>query len=684
VSSRSPRSIAGLLPGAGLLACALLSSSARPHGGTFPPPPPEPTGPPHNPGPGYSGPAGPGPAPSGPSSPGTAGAIPAGTPTGSPPKSPSTGANGRGPGPSTGAQAQGADSWETWWWFNKDPYLEIKKAVAKTNETAGGDGGTPHAAAGGIPSRALVRQKVVPALVHLLESERANDTTTGALMALARIGEPADLPSEASAAPRMVRALADANQEIAETSALALGILRNEGSIPTLADLLAAQQTGRTLVRSREVSSRTRAFAAYGLGLAALDSKQNRTRQLIARGLIDALQDGRSPSDVQVAAVIGLSLDPLEVEPVESTTAPWISRQTLLRFLLRFVAEPRSDRTARVHALTALARLADEVPAPLRSEVVECLLGFIEKEPKAETELQESAVQGLGRLAGTGNGAADRKARAAILRAFDAADPQIRAFAMISAAELGGRCGDDAPGTECRSALSSELARGRSSSRSWAALALGLFERIRLDRSLPSSEPTRRALRDWFSAARGRSEVGSGALALGLCRELRAEKLLRARLADSSEDTGQGFVALALGMIGASDSVGELRDLVRASRYRPQLLEQVAEALALLGDKETAVSIAGLLAEARGLAAQSSYAGALGFVGDARCVDPLIDLMQRKELPASARGLAAAALGGVAEERLLPWRTSISFGLNYRAVTASLLSGDGTGILEIL
>src|SRR5260221_12554783 len=474
LSRRIPRVVSWLA------APALLVSSAFSHGGVFPPPPPD-TPPVHPTGAGYSGPSAPGPSGGGSRSPGSV-ATPASSPgADTAPKSPATGSNGRGPGNATGgAQAQGADSWEAWWYFNKDPYLELKRAVAAANATSGGDGVSRDSSRSALPSRDVVRQRVIPALFHLLETERANDTTTGALMALARIGEPADLPPEASAIPRMIHALSDANQEIAETSALALGILRSEPALPSVVDLLDGGTPARNLVKSKEVSQRTRAFAAYGLGLAARETKLNRTRQMIARTLLDTLADGHSNADVQVAAVIGLSLDSLDVEPVESTTAPWISRQTLLRFFMRFAAEGKTDRLVRAHALTALARLSDGAPTTIRVEVEEFLLGSLNKDAKAEPEAILSALQGLGRLAGPGNAAEDRKARAALYRALDASDPQARAFALIALAEIGGRADDD--GGECRSALSNQVTHARSSSRACAAGAPGLLERIRTDR----------------------------------------------------------------------------------------------------------------------------------------------------------------------------------------------------------
>ena len=138
------------------------------------------------------------------------------------------------------------------------------------------------------------------------------------------------------------------------------------------------------------------------------------------------------------------------------------------------------------------------------------------------------------------------------------------------------------------------------------------------------------------------------------------------------------------GVVAAAQHVGHLPPAEVGWAGELRLLEQAAVGLALLGDEEIGLQVAKLLAEARGLAAQASLSGALGFIGDARAVDPLLALVARKDLSASARGLAAAALGRVADEELLPWSASISCGVNYRATTPSLLAGDGTGLLEIL
>lgn len=673
-----------------LLAAALIGGGALAHGGSVPPAPGPWTGPGDVP-PAPRGPA----APAGPSAP----AAPAGPSTTGPgpsapggPRGPATGGARRG-GVATGeSDPFGFATWEAWWHFNKDPFLELKRAVSRNVRTAGADD-VVAAAGSGIPSAdlvgmGLVRTRIVPALLQLLEDERANDVTTGALIALARIGEPADLPEASSAIPRIVRALADPNQEIAETAALALGILRAEAGIAPLTDLLEGGERGRKLVGGKDVDTRTRAFAAFGLGLAAERAPQNRTRQLVARSLIAVLDDPKANREIHVACVLALSLDRIDAEAVESASAPWISRQTVVRTLIEVFSDADRNHLVRAHAATAIGRLARDAPPALRSVALELFVLALKKSSRLENEVVSSTIQALGLLADTSLSAPDRAARAALVRALDEGDPQARAFAMIALAEVGARTHGDGTGEaaeiECRSALVGEILRGKSTSKPWAVIALGLHERRRADRGGQASENARQVLLDWLASARGRNEIGSGSIALGLCRETRAAKILMSKLADTNDDTGQGYVALALGMIGHAQAVPALRNVVQAARYRPTLLEQAAEALALLGDRENSPALARQVGEARGAAAQAALAGALGFIGDARSVEPLLALIARKDLSASARGLAAAALGRVADESPLPWHTSISCGLNYRAATVSLFAGDGTGLLEIL
>ncbi len=159
------------------------------HGGTYRGP--GDTVPPGGGGGGGSGPTAPGPSgPSagGPSGPSTPAPGSPGVPTGGPAS---------GPAPVvTGGSAGGADLtlWEFWWEFNKDPYLNLKAAIHSGIITGSDDfflgrGAQSQSKDSLKPSEAAIREKVVPALKEALEKETNNDIVTGAMMALAKIGD---------------------------------------------------------------------------------------------------------------------------------------------------------------------------------------------------------------------------------------------------------------------------------------------------------------------------------------------------------------------------------------------------------------------------------------------------------------------------------------------------------------
>ncbi len=645
-------------------------------------------------------------------------------------------------------------SWEDWWHFNKDPVLELKRAVSS---------GLPTTAADEIlsgPSRraaidpGILRSRVAPALRALLENERSPEIITAALVALARVWGPSGVSgalsgggstgtsAESATIALFESRLRDGNQEIAETAALALGILRSEESLPILEALLAESPRGKELVGGRAVSDRTRAFAAYGLGLVGTAAKNNRARQIVARALCAALARGDSLTartapvvDIEVAAVIALSID--RVEPDRgpsnfstsgpssgvSANAAWFSRQSQVRFLRGIFEDHGRAAVVRAHAVTAIARLSSEAPDSLHAEAQDELLGALRARSKLENGPLQSCAQALGLLGSGGIDAPDRKLRLALIQVLEDADVQGRCFALIALAEMGGRAptgNDEEEGPAVfRNLITDQLIRGRGMTRPWAAIALGVLERKLADGSaspskippkspdkqtslapdadrrggiggqgsaaeIAAAERSREILRSYFASAKQRTHIGAGAVALGLCRDRKAVPILLERLGDTSEDQGQGYLALALGMIGDEQAVVPLKELVHASKYKPEIMEQASIALALLGDKSTAPELAEMLAKAQGQAAQASIATALGRIGDVRTIEPLLKLIDRKDLTASARAFAAAALGQVADSDPMPWYTPIALDLNYVATTATLLAGDGTGLLEIL
>src|SRR5262249_21437809 len=121
--------------------------------------------------------------------------------------------------------------------------------------------------------------------------ERSNELTTAALIALGRTGDPLPADATRSLVPTLRARLGDPSQEISESAALALGILGDESGLDLLASLLADDAAARALLGGgRAVTARTRAFAAYSLGLIAEQARNNRTRQRAARALLAPLE----------------------------------------------------------------------------------------------------------------------------------------------------------------------------------------------------------------------------------------------------------------------------------------------------------------------------------------------------------------------------------------------------------
>ena len=227
------------------------------------------------------------------------------------------------------------------------------------------------------PSPNKIRASVVPALLEALRTERNNDIVTGCLMALAKIG---DTRSEAGASEletTFASFLDDPTQEIAETAALALGILAHESSIDTLVALMRDAQCGdvdpRVLVGSTEVPMRTRAFAAFGLGMVGSHTTDDAARRRIVEHLAEMLAAPElSTHDVKVAAMIAFGLTPLDVAPLPAEgvapgTEAVASRQSQIAFLLDYFdpSKLRANQTTRdpftlAHVPTALARLLQD------------------------------------------------------------------------------------------------------------------------------------------------------------------------------------------------------------------------------------------------------------------------------------------------------------------------------------
>ncbi len=661
---------------------------------------------------GPSTPAPASPVPPGPRGGGRSGGPPAeGTPA--PANGPATGgpaSNGSGPatggtlpkvpgasqgGPSTGGglAAMLEPTWDVWWLLHREEFLELKQSVGAGLETPAGlepDDDLARLLANRSlrPSAQEIHTQVVPALQQLLASEHGNDVVAGAELALARIGEVPGAEAGARSAPRLARLIADPNQEIGERAALALGVLGDEASVPLLGSLVLDEPDGRVAAGARSVPLRVRSFAAYGLGLIGRRTHNNRVRQLVARTLCAAIaaREGVA-ADTQAASVIALGLTPLDPEPLPSQSAPWISRQTQIAFLLDLARDREARTLLRAHALDALALLQRGAGPELRQAVADCALDALRR-GRSEGLVRECALIALGTLGDDDEDDLDRELRTELLRALAGGSTAERCFALMALSEVAARPGREASCqatvAAVRTRLLEELAQGNGRMRSWSALALGVLE-FRLQRRGASTPPAvGAALRRVFEEAAGPEEQTACAIALGLCRDEAAGAVLLARLEKATDEVPRAYVALSLGLLHDTRHAPALRALVGRSAFRPFLLQQTAIALTLLGEKAHVQELLAELETAQGTASQGWLAQALGFVGDASSVPGLLGLARDVHRNPRSRGYVELALGIVCDKDDVSWNYPIGSSFNWRAVTSTLLSGDGTGVLEIL
>ncbi|MFT7668326.1 MAG: HEAT repeat protein [Planctomycetota bacterium] len=677
-----------------------LQETSTGHGGTYRGPgdtvPPGGGG-----GGGGGGPSSPG--PSGPSAPGPGGPSTPG------PGGPAAPGNGGGSGPSTGAGAAGPDLtlWQFWWGFNKEPYLNLRGHIHEDSVQTGSDdfflgrGQKTQGKDSLAPSEAVIRGTIVPALIDALTKETQNDIVTGAMMALAKIG---DEKSEDGTSPfeqLFLPFLKDGNQEIAETAAVALGVLGNDKSIETLSHLLMDDPEGRKLVGSEAgVNYRTRAFAAYGLGQIGYHTESAERRLEIVDILWQVCESPRGRTrDVKVGAVIALGLVPLDVAesiPLEEGAAA-IAPQTRLEqidYLLSFFQDEDSKDKhflVRSHAPHSIVKLMEGINDPegkIKNRVVTTLAPYVSKRGNVGVrELRQSASLAFGGLGDLDGDDADKTIRANLIAASSNADMQVKNFSVIALGQVGGRPGTGEQPLEgaddVRKYLLTQLAKGKTQVRPWAGLAIGVMERGMADAKLEQNSSALAALRQSLQKTKTVIEVGAYAIACGIAGDTDSEQILLDKLANMSDDDVRGYTAIGLGLMNSTAAIEPIQEVVRKSKYRGELLKQTAIALGLLGDKKLVTNLAEMLVEAKTLTTQAALASALGFIGDARSVDPLVEMLKDDSITDRARGFAAVALGIVADKEKLPFNAKFSVDINYRANTTTL-TGEGTGLLDIL
>ncbi len=675
-----------------------LSSPVMGHGGGHTPqPPPSWDDPPPAPGPAPTGPK----SPSSPSSPSTPTAPSAPRP--SAPTAPSGGAgptNAPTTRPSTAQGNTDVSDWSLWWRFNQHAFLNLKDAIW-AQETLSDDGGI-FAGLGTIqrthidyrPSEQQLAELVLPALLEVLGREGQPQVLSGCLTALARIGHVDGTTSEVSAEDMLASFLANPNQQMGETAAVSLGILGRASLLTTLGSLIDDAEPGQKLCGRSKVPVRTRAFAAYGMGILANSSDNRDVRRFAAHRLANALvKDGTGSHDLGVACVNALGLVRLNSTPEHlhedaGPQPPSASREALLLFLLERFDDSKLEDRVRAHlprAMAAMALPAVEGDDTARTLVAETLMKAIENR-RTHRSVEEGCVIALGILGNASNSELDQKIRAALTQVIQRGQVMSRNLALISIAKASSRPGPawelDAH-EEVTELLLQHVAKGKSRSRSWAALALGVQGYYLLELNQDLSESTSTALRQALVSCGSPEDIGAYALALGLRRDIDASEALTKKLFKFSADNARGALALSLGMVGNQESIEVLQALIPEAAYRPNLLRPTVQALALLNDKSVVTLLLEQLESTDSHAREAVYAWALAEAGDVRAVEPIVAMLLDEDMPALARGIATLAVGFICERGRVPWNTPIAIDVNYPANPESLFSFAGGGILNI-
>ncbi|HEX6813415.1 MAG TPA: HEAT repeat domain-containing protein [Planctomycetota bacterium] len=583
-------------------------------------------------------------------------------------------------GPTTGGRPSAPEttSWQTWWEFNKEPFLLLRKVEDKTPTTGSDDFylGLRRTEARRDtlkPTTSDLQDRVVPTLGKLLRAESNRDIQSACLVALGKIGR--DGPG-LELEKTMVPLIARDDQEVRETAVLALGIAGREQALPILAALLRGDADGKRLSDRAEVSDRTRAFAAYGLGLLAMRSEDGALKSQVHDLLWPLLQDKQLKNrELLTAAVtaLGLLRDP---ERAPHKRLAWQTVEELLTWYQ--IDLGRSDEIVQAHAPVAIARLLGRGSSPLHQRCKEHFAAVLNASQRRSNPILQSAALALGMLGLPAEENPDDAACAKALQLhYDRGhDRQARYFSLMALGRIGG--------TANRTWLLSAYERSsKGVERPWVGLALGLIADAALRRGELDAEVAEMLLVD-IQTIRNDDVRAALAVAIGLCGHLSAVPTVTRLLheQEGNERLG-GYLCVSLALLGDTTTAPALTAILERSVRRPFLLQQAAVALGRLGDKNATPRLLEMLQRSESVAVLSALAIAIGEIGDRRSIDPLITLAGDAEQTKLGRAFVAAALGGVGDKDVMPWNVPLSKDCNYAAVVDTLTNG-ATGVLDIL
>ncbi|MFK7738775.1 MAG: HEAT repeat domain-containing protein [Planctomycetota bacterium] len=570
--------------------------------------------------------------------------------------------------------------WQTWWEFNKEPYLLPRVAKVRGPQTGSDDfylGARRRSQPVEVPRATTPdrRDRILPALVKLMQQERNRDVQSACLVAMGKIG------LDAGRRP-LVRVLAERiqrdDQEVRETAVLALGISGQRAAFDMLLALAGDDEKGRKLARREHVRGRTRAFAAYGLGLLARSLGEpelsQRAHDLLLKILLD--EELRNDRDLRTAAVNALGALRADAKRSADKRLAWQTSEELLRWFERDLG--RGDEAIQAHAPIAIARLLGRGTSPVHRRCKQVLAAALEKKSRRGPLIVQSSAVALGMLAVAAEEHPADKAISAALQHYwrKGRDQQARRFAVIALARIGGAGNREWLGKAYAKA-------SKALEQPWVAIALGVLCESAGAAGKPDRAIAEMLLSDLYDAPND-DRRSALAVALGLTGYRDAAPHLQRLLRDHESDArSAGYLAVGLGLLRDRTSTLMLTQVMQRSARRPFLLQQCAVALGCLGDPGASKVLIEMMGKAESIAVLAAISSAIGRIGDRGTIRVLVGLSGNRAIGKLGRAFVAAALGGVGDKVRLPWNVPLSIDCNY-ATNIDTLSNGRSGVLDIL
>ena len=592
---------------------------------------------------------------------------------------PAAGAGGAGGGTATpgGGKRVGPppvtfDSWEFWWGYNKDDILNLKARLMANESGSGTVGGMVgvgrkhERTAGSAASLTVVKIKdeVIPALEAILDDGKLHfDIRAGAVIALGKVG--ASFPDfRGRIASRLIDIMTIKSGEehfsVEESAALALGLLLSKDTEIVNALCDKALDTRGAFTKNQ----RARAFALLALGLLQVNSTDETYDRVVEtfRSIVKSEDEPNDNTPVSALVAMGLSQDPIFIDD-----------------LIPMVKDARAFKTKKLkdlirsYAASSLGRIIDGVGVSFTTEQGSNLKTVVDVLSKAmissDNHTVRSSVIAFGQI-GSQDGV-DAGLLKKMVRSLDymvkKGESQAANFALISLGKIGAVVDDSGIRNKIFDTLRTNLKKGSYTSKPFAAMSLGLMGRS--SKVGDSRQAIKDVVRFEFREFRGDPKNRGGyAIALGMLGDREAVPMLIKVLEEKGAVKRlRGSCAIALGMIRDRSAVEAIKKALIEDKD-PELRVDTAVAVGLIGDSESVKLLVDILKDPRSsLYVQGSVTLAVGRIGDKSAVGPLVAMLKDTDVQDLNRALAAVALGLLGDRQTIPVMSRIAKDINYRA-----------------